>query len=304
MTINDPIVNKQLEPLRVYFNDNIKEIIMNKPQEILIEKASGEWETKEDKNLTLGWFRDFAKIMASYSGQKFDYSTPLLSFKLPEGHRVQIIYGDSYTKASMLLSIRLFRNKNFTLDDYVITKEDKLAIINSVKNKQTIIVAGGTGTGKTSFLNTILSYVEKDCRIITLEGVPELKINHNNWASIYYSENKTACGNKDISELLNTTLRMRPDRIIFGELRKENCFTFVRAINTGHSGSMATIHANSPEDVISAIKENIIMNGDAVEGALNILDKQLRKSIHGVIQLQRYENKIKGYFTEFRESMK
>jgi len=294
--MSNALIEKKLKPLRAYFKDNIKEFVMNKPCEVMLETTEGEWRFKKDKLLDLQWFNDFAKIMAAFSEQEFKYNTPLLSFKLPEGHRVQIVNGVGYTRNGMLLVIRLFREATYSINDYQIKEIEKEEIIKAVQDKQNILISGGTGTGKTSFLNMLSSYIDSEDRIITLEGVPELRIKHKNWASVYYSENNTGSGNKDISELLNVSLRMRPDRIILGELRKENCFVFIRAINTGHSGSLATIHSNSPEDALSAIKENVIMNGDAVEGAIGVLDNQLKRNIYGVIQLERRKAKVFGYF--------
>jgi len=297
------IIDNNLQPIRAYFKPGIKEVVMNKPGEVLIEDSKGKWTIKKDKNLNYTWFKSMAGIMASSTGQKFNSGTQILSFKLPEGHRVQIIHGIA-TKHKFLLSIRLFRGLIFDIDDYQISQEDKENIIKAVKNRHNLLISGGTGTGKTSFLNTLINnYVESDSRIITIEGVPELIIkSHKNLAPFYYQENQNNQGQEsnettDAANLLNAALRMRPDRIILGELRKENCFIFTRAINTGHEGSMATIHANSPKNAICAIKENVILNGDAVSGAIDILDQQLRRNIHGVIQLTRIEGgKVKGEF--------
>lgn len=301
--MTNAVTNNILKPLRVYFKDDIKEVVMNKPCEIQCENTSGEWITKTDKNLNYTWFKSFATVMSAMTGQKFNSGTTLLSFKLPEGHRVQIIHGDKNTKNKFCMAVRLFRSKIFSLLDYEITSSDRNKIITAVKNQKTILISGGTSTGKTSFLNTLINiYVEKDSRIITIEGVPELIINdHKNLVPMYYSESKDHSNNKhyESSDFLNASLRMRPDRIILGELRKENAFVFIRAINTGHEGSMATIHANTPEDALSAVAENVILNGDAVEGSLNILESQLKRNIFGVIQLNRIKGGgVRGYFKE------
>ena len=294
------IVNNILKPLRTYFKENIKEVVMNKPLEVGLEDVKGEWHYFTDKNLNNSWFKSFATVMCSATGQKFNSVNSIISFKLPEGHRVEVIHG-SNAKHGFVIAIRLFRGLHFSIDDYQILPEEKEKIINVVKNKENILISGGTATGKTSFLNMLInSYVDLRDRIITIEGVEELQIKkHKNLVSLIYPENKNAHNNKDSSDLLNASLRMRPDRIIMGELRKENCFVFARAINTGHSGSMATIHANSPKDAISAMKENIIMNGDSSEGAINILDHQLKRNINGVIQLERFEGGVRGYFESF-----
>ena len=298
----NPVIDNILKPLRAHINKgNIKELIMNCPEVVLLEDSKGKWILKKDKNLNYSWFKSFATIMSSSSGQVFNSSTALLSFKLPEGHRVQIVHGAN-TKNKFLLSIRLFRGIIFDINDYDISGNDKTEIIKSVKNRENLLISGGTSTGKTSFLNSLINnYVNKDERLVTIEGVPELIIKqHNNIAPLYYKENHNASNdtsnNQDAGDLLNASLRMRPDRIMLGELRKENSFVFVRAINTGHEGSMATIHANTPKNAISAIKENIILNGDASSGAMDVLDIQLKRNIHGVIQLNRKGCGVSGYF--------
>lgn len=299
------VITNILRPLRIYFKDDIKELIMNKPQEIGIEDINGNWKFKKDKNLTYSWFKSMATVMASNSGQNFNSQLSIISFKLPEGHRVQIIHGTS-TKDKFILSIRLVHNRIFSIDDYQINDCQKQQIINAVRSKKNILVSGATSTGKTSFLNMLIAnYVDTQERLVTIEGVAELIIkNHRNVAPLYYLENY--CNPQDnkvnnAADLLNASLRIRPDRIIMGELRKENSFVFVRAINTGHEGSMATIHANCPDNAICAIKENIVLNGDTASGSLDVLDNQLRRNIHGVVQLERIcGGKISGYYHELK----
>jgi type IV secretion system protein VirB11 len=276
---------------------------MNKPQEIGLEDINGHWRFKKDKNLTYSWFKGMATVMAANNGQNFNSRNSIISFKLPEGHRVQIVHGNA-TKDKFILSIRLVSNKIFSIDDYHIDDFQRSQIVNAVKLKRNLLISGGTSTGKTSFLNMLMSnYVSPEERLVTIEGVSELVIkNHTNIAHLYYLENQNAVQGDRIenaADLLNASLRIRPDRIIMGELRKENSFVFVRAINTGHDGSLATIHANCPDNAICAIKENIVLNGDATSGALDVLDSQLRRNIHGVIQLERMgSGKISGYFKD------
>lgn len=302
----DPIFRHFIKPLAPYFKGDIKEVVMNRPQEIWLEHANGEWEKIKDKNLHSEWANSMTRAMAAYSKQKFGRHNPTLSFKIPKfgnkpeekgGHRVQI-FSDATTSNGFAMSIRIYSGKIFTIDDYNISPSDKKRILKAIKEHENIIISAGTGTGKTSFLNMLLRHMDQDERIVTIEGVPELIVPHENHCGLFYSENQTFAGNKGVSELLNDTLRMRPDRILMGELRKENCYIFARAINTGHQGSLSTIHANSPTDAISAMIDNVIINGDAVEGAIHVFEKQLRKRIDGIVQLQRVKNKVEGYFEE------
>jgi type IV secretion system protein VirB11 len=302
--MHNPVYRNYLKPLIPYFRPNIKELVLNKPCELWLEDDKGEWQVVKDKKLNLTWAEGMSQSMASYSGQRFDHANPTLSFKVPKigdkkgeegGHRVQIFYG-STTKNDIAIAIRLYRGIIYSTDDFDLSESTKAKIIKAVQEKKNIIISGGTGTGKTSFLNTLFSYVEEKERIITIEGVSELIVPQPNHCSLFYSENKTSSNNKTVADLLNDTLRMRPDRIIMGELRKENSYVFSRAINTGHAGSMATIHANAPEEALEAIVDNVIMNGDAAVGSIDVFTKQLRKRITGVIQLEREGGRVKGYF--------
>ena len=106
-----------------------------------------------------------------------------------------------------------------------------------------------------------------------------------------------------VNELLNACLRMRPDRILLGEIRKENAFTFCSAINTGHAGSMATIHANDPDAALDAVINRVLLNGDTSESAINILRSQLKNDIYGVVQLERRGAQVHGYFKVLKENL-
>ena len=122
--------------------------------------------------------------------------------------------------------------------------------------------------------------------------------------ALLYAENDTIKNSSKVSELLNNSLRMRPDRIIMGEIRKENAFIFSRAINTGHQGTIATIHANSADEALPAIIENSILNGDIAEEAVNILAKQLVRRISAVVQLERKNGRVAGYYQEVGEVLR
>lgn len=304
------VLENYLEPLYPYFKQDIKELVINKPKELFLEYGNGTWQKIGDNKLSLNWVENMSRIFANLTGQKIDNKNPALSFQIPKtgeekekrgGHRVQLIFGRSITEYGFGLSIRVNRDVDFTIDDYVFdSQKEKHEIINIVKKRGNIIVSGGTGTGKTSFLNMLTkNYVEINDRMITIEGVKELKITQPNHFALFYSENKSSASGIDAAELLNNTLRLRPDRIIMGELRKENCFVFFRAINTGHDGSMATIHANSPTEAIEAMRDNVIMNGDAVEGAINIFEASVKKRIHAIAQLTRKNGSVAVQIEKF-----
>ncbi|MDE0723578.1 MAG: ATPase, T2SS/T4P/T4SS family, partial [Alphaproteobacteria bacterium] len=215
--------------------------------------------------------------------------------KFEGGHRVQIVGGFN-TITGFIMSIRIQRKETFTIDDFHMSEEDKKLVVDAIVGHKTLLISGGTGTGKTSFMNAVLPYVQEEDRLITLEDVPELRISQPNWCPMIFSNNDTGVGNQDIKDLLNATLRLRPDRIILGEIRKENAFTFCSAINTGHEGSMATIHANNPATALDAVINRVLLNGDTSESALGVLRRQLIADIYGVVQLTREGARISAYF--------
>lgn len=286
---------RYLGPILKYLETpNIREIIINKPGEIGFEYPDGSWEWKEAPELTLEQLEDAARMLANFSGGVFTPTHPLLSCKLPGGHRVQVVAGH-LTTHKFNMSIRIQQQEKFTIDNYNLSESDKELIIDAIKTKKTLLISGGTSTGKTSFMNAVIPFIPEYERLITMEDVAELKVPHKNWAPLIFAGANRDPEGKQIREILNACLRMRPDRIILGEIRKENAFAFCTAINTGHEGSLATIHANTPKMAIDAVLNRVMLNGDIPESALNVLKRQLEADIYAVIQLTREGSQVKGY---------
>lgn len=296
----DYIARKNLRYLQKYLDrpdiENIKEIIINRPEEVGLEHADGTWEWVADPDMTQSQLEDIARSLANQSGQLFHSGNPILSVKMPGGHRVQIVSGFN-APSGFVFSMRLQRKEKFGLNDFTMPDEQRETIKQLVKNKKTLLISGGTGTGKTSFMNALIPSIPEDERLVTLEDVPELRIPHRNWAPLLFSGSTTAQGDQGVVSLLNACLRLRPDRIILGEIRKENGFAFCSAINTGHEGSMATIHANNPKMAIDAVINRVLMNGDMPESALNVLRRQLISDIYAVVQLNRIHRGVKAELT-------
>ena len=238
----DPIELRYLGPLLKYMTRdklaNVKEIVINKPGQIGFEKLGGKWEFIDAPELTEEQLNDGARVLANRFGLVFSPNTPVLGCKMAQGHRVQIIAGRN-SRSGFSLAIRIQRKEIFELSDFKLSAAHQQEIKDAVKNQKTILISGGTSSGKTSFMNVALRFIPEHERLVTLEDVPELEVPHtNHLALLFGSSGDEEVQPRNITTILNATLRMRPDRILMGEIRKENAFTFCSAINTGHEGSM------------------------------------------------------------------
>jgi len=281
-----------------------KELVVNKPNQVGYEAFDGTWTFYEAPSLTKDTLIQILSLIADRTGQTFNIANPILSVKLPGGHRAQFVAGEQ-NMAGFSLCVRLHQDREFGLDNYKMSEEDKTAIVADVQAKKTLLISGGTGSGKTTFMNALIKYIPAEDRLVTLEDVPELRVPHENKCEFLFA-NFAKSGGQDrtaaINELLNACLRMRPDRILLGEIRKENAFTFCSAINTGHRGSMATVHANDPKSAIDAVINRAMLNGDVTDGALNIMRRQLTSDIHGVVQLTREKDGVHAYYVVLDKS--
>jgi type IV secretion system protein VirB11 len=279
-----------------------KEMVINKPYQIGYEAYDGTWTFFDDESLSLDTLSATMNLLADRTGQTFNMANPILSVKLPGGHRAQFVAGQQNAR-KFTLCVRLFNTREFTLDDYDMPPDERQLLIETIQGQKTILISGGTGTGKTSFMNAAMKYIGMSERLVILEDVPELRFVQDNVCHFLFSNfAKGAEGGRiaAVNELLNATLRLRPDRIIMGEIRKENAFTFCSAINTGHSGSMATIHANSPSAALDAVVNRVMLNGDSTESAIQILRRQLENDIYGVVQLQRVPGRSTANFVRLK----
>lgn len=280
-----------------------KELVINRPGQIGFEAYDGTWEFHDEQGLNYDNMMAILNLLADRTGQTYNMANPILSVKLPGGHRAQFVAGQQNAQ-KFSLCVRLANEREFELDAYVMEPDQRADLVNAVQGRQTILISGGTGTGKTSFLNALLKHVQQEDRLVVLEDVPELRIVHNNVVHLLFANFSKGQENgrvAAVNDLLNATLRLRPDRIIMGEIRKENAFTFCSAINTGHQGSLATVHANSPAGAIDAVINRVMLNGDTTESALQILQRQLKGDIAGVVQLERVGPKVHATFQRFIE---
>lgn len=256
---------------------DVTDIYVNGPGEYWLETLGGGIERHEDQSINELMLGRLARQIAALTHQGVSREHPLLAATLPDGSRIQVVAPPA-TRGPLALAIRRHASASLTLQDYATsdhfahteirltrgTEDEQLrrlvdarkfvdALALAVGARKNIIVSGGTSTGKTTFLNALLHEVASDERLILIEDTPELVTEHENCVGLVAVRGHLGEASVTTNDLLSAALRMRPDRIILGELRGPEAFTFLRAVNTGHPGSMTTIHADSPASAVEQL---------------------------------------------------
>jgi type IV secretion system protein VirB11 len=266
---------------------DVTDIYVNKPLEIWVETTGGGVERHEAPGLDASTLERLARQIAALSHQGISREHPILSATLPDGARIQIVAPPA-TRGPLALAIRKHVSPELELSDYVQsgafgeTKArqgfersegdralaDMLAagdiggmLSAAVRGRKNILVSGGTSTGKTTFLNALLKEVPAGERLILIEDTPELFVRHENHVGLIAARSALGEAQVETDDLVAASLRMRPDRIILGELRGREAYSFLRAVNTGHPGSMTTVHADSPERAVEQIVLLVLQGG-------------------------------------------
>ena len=272
-------IDAYLAPLLpVLAEADVTDIFVNHPGEIWVERMGGAIERRDCPELDEARLWHLARQIASLSHQGISREHPLLAATLPDGARVQVVAPPA-TRGGMALAIRKHIVPELTLSDYVSggafsqtgfsrgrvaprlddapSGSDPLALAgflrDMVRARRNILISGGTSTGKTTFLNALLKEIPADERLILIEDTAEVSLGHANAVGLLAVKGQLGEARVSADDLLQASLRMRPDRIILGELRGAEAYTFLRAINTGHPGSLTTIHADSPEGAIEQL---------------------------------------------------
>lgn len=298
--ISSSYLEAYFEPLRPWLNqDDVTELLVNRPGEIWIERAGpGSMERFPLPALDARLIERLATQIARVNRQGVNRENPLLSAVLEDGARVQII-APSATRGDWIMAIRRHKIKVMPLTafkahvDPAPEPESTLAESNphaflreAVRARKTILISGGTSSGKTSFLNALLAEVPEEERIVLVEDTPEIRIAHPNSVGLVAIKGDMGEARITTNDLLQAALRLRPDRIVLGELRGNEAVSFLRAINTGHPGSFSTIHANSPRGAIEQLALMVMQAGiglsrqDVIEYARFVVDI--------VVQLERH----------------
>lgn len=294
-----------LLPLKnIFAEDDVNEVMINKPEEIWIEKR-GEQRLEKLPKLDLDHLLGLGRLIAQSTNQVISEEKPLLSATLPNGYRVQVIFPPACEPGVVGYAIRKPGALQLSLDDYAkmgafdvtatedVIDENKDILNNFLKQKQikdflkhaikckkNIIISGGTSTGKTTFTNAALSEIPDGERLITVEDAREVILNqHPNRLHLLVSKGGQGRAKVTTQDLIEACLRLRPDRIIVGELRGSEAFSFLRAINTGHPGSISTLHADTPAMALEQLKLMVMQAG------LGMPPDEVKKYILAVVDI-------------------
>ena len=284
-----------LGPLEPFIRDpEITEIMVNGHRAVYIERAGKirltEAEFKSEEELR----RTIDKIVARV-GRRVDDASPYVDARLADGSRVNAIVPPLAVKGSAL-TVRKFSADPFTSKDLVdfgtLTPELVGFFDACVRGRLNILVSGGTGAGKTTLLNVLSGFLPEDERIITIEDSAELRLQQPHVVSLEYRPpNIEGEGEVSIRDLVRNALRMRPDRIVVGEVRGGETLDMLQAMNTGHDGSISTVHANSPRDVLSRLETLALMAG--MELTVRALREQIAAALDLVIHVARFQDGIR-----------
>ena len=274
-------------------DDTITEVMINGPDNIFIEK-SGKLTKLTTSFESQRRLEDIIQRIVGLAGREVNQANPICDTRLPDGSRVNVVL-PPISLCGPILTIRKFSKTPMTIEKLIeygsITKEiaDKLEML--VRAKYNIFISGGTGSGKTTFLNALSNYIPKDERVITIEDSAELQIKgiENLVSMETRNANASGAGAITIRDLIKSSLRMRPERIVVGEVRGGEALDMLQAMNTGHDGSLSTGHANSTEDMLSRL-ETMVLQG-AAGLPLQAIRQQIGSAIDIIIHLSRLRDK-------------
>jgi pilus assembly protein CpaF len=278
-----------LGPLEELLSDpDISDIMVNGPNQTFIEKR-GKLEIAQIQFRDEEHLFQIAQRIVNKVGRRVDQTTPLADARLQDGSRVNVIIPPLSLRGTAI-SIRKFSEKPITVDmmKNFGSMSDKMATVLKIAgaSRFNVIISGGTGSGKTTMLNALSKLIDPGERVITIEDAAELRLQQPHWLPLETRPpNLEGQGAISIRDLVINALRMRPDRIILGEIRGSECFDLLAAMNTGHDGSMATLHSNSPRECLARM-ENMVMMSD-IKVPKEAISRQIADSVDLIVQVKR-----------------
>ena len=292
--------------------DDVTDIYVNRPGELWLEALGQPPERIDAPQLTREVLARLVRQIAAVTAQGINREHPLLAASLPGGERVQAVIAPA-TRGETALAIRKHVSAGLELDDYrkqgalentriqtaselprrraqLASGGDALDLLReAVQARRNVLVSGGTSSGKTTFVNALLKEIPRDERLILIEDTPELQLVHPNAVGLIAARGDLGEAEVSAEDLLIASLRMRPDRIILGEIRGPEAVTFLRAVNTGHPGSISTIHADSPLRAIDQLTLLVLQTGTRM--AWDDVVQYVRSSLDVIVQLRRVGGK-------------
>ncbi|MFV0364030.1 MAG: CpaF family protein [Suipraeoptans sp.] len=274
-------------------DDTVTEVMINGPENIFIEQ-NGRLFKLESQFESQHRLEDVIQRIVGLAGREVNQANPICDTRLPDGSRVNVVL-PPISLCGPIITIRKFSKVPMTVEKLIehgsITKEIAQTLRLLVEAKYNIFISGGTGSGKTTFLNALSNYIPSDERVITIEDSAELQITHlDNLVSLETrNANTSGVGAVTIRELIKSSLRMRPERIVVGEVRGAEALDMLQAMNTGHDGSLSTGHANSTEDMLSRLETMVIQGADGLP--LEAVRSQISSAVDIIIHLSRLRDK-------------
>lgn len=316
MSQDSSVLLHYLAPLqRCLEPDDVTELVVNRPGEFALERAGG-WEWRDAPDLTESWLATLAKAAAAYTAQDVTDEMPICSTVLPQGERCQIVLPPAAERLSLTLrkpsaaSLDLEAFARGGLFDAVAlasndVSADEAALMHlrdtgdwpgffrlAVESRRNILISGATGSGKTTFAKGLVQLIPPEERLLTIEDARELAVPHRNAVHMLYAKDGQGLAKIGPKQLLESALRMRPDRILLQELRDGTAFFYLRNVNTGHPGSITTIHADSAtlafEQLTLLVKES--------EGGRDLARDDIRSLLHLLVDVVVQMRKVEGRF--------
>jgi len=276
-------------PIQTLLEDTgITEVMVNGPSSIYVERQGRIYET-DRRFIDEGHLLRIIDKIVGQVGRRIDESSPMVDARLPDGSRVNAVIHPLAINGPML-TIRKFSAEPFTMDDLIGfgTVDVRLAAFLEacVRGRLNILISGGTGTGKTTLLNVVSGFIPSDERIVTIEDAAELRLSQDHVLRLESRPpNIEGKGQVAIRDLVRNSLRMRPDRIVVGEVRGAEALDMLQAMNTGHEGSLSTVHANSPRDALARLETMVLMSG--YDLPVRAIREQVSSALHMVVQIAR-----------------
>lgn len=284
-----PILTQKLKVLDPYLQLEANELIINTIGEVWVDYGD-KWDLIKDPQLTYGFLESFLVQLAIRRGQRFNEKYPSLSCELPlpyARYRIQAQHKSILFHSDVCICIRIPSKKSFAIQSFTLSEQvqkhwDYEKIKALIPSKKNILVSGGTGSGKTSFLNSLMGEIPPNERIVTIEDSQELLIENPNKTQLAVPKEESEI--YSYTQAINNAMRLRPDRLLLGEIDIRNTLAFLRISNTGHEGNLSTLHANNSQDAIHALITNSMFGGMSDRVALKAY---IRTAIDFIIQIKR-----------------